>query len=493
MHNNITEAQAGDPAAFTALAQRYGEAVWWIAMSTLEDAAEAHDATQDAFLRAWLRLPDLRSVERFEPWLYQIARNAARDLRRRRATRHRTAEATRDLPTSSVPSPQLILEQSELRDQLSQSLDGLPAEQREIIVLRDGGQHSTQEIADLLGISEAAVRKRLSRARQRMREDLSDEWSDRLAVARAATLAGLVAMAWPDRAKASGLNDGTSPSSRWGLRLGLTSALVVGMVASGLATGWMLPVTQDADTPVTLVTPVTPRSPSGSGQVANVAAPGESGSLEDGAQESAVRTWPPHLEVRFLKAKLDGLLPAACPMPVSGLPARHQNNTLNLQDVYGEHSPKQGSMLYLTLDETLDGGPLEGVVAFGEGRQLHLTLRPRPDGVADCEVRIQANDWVAPAPSTPPPLGGVLRGSVDRTIEELEAEGYEVVEVKVQTDSFHDELADLDNGIHDYTEVLNHPDLSAQGRRWALRLVENRREILNQLIDEADDLNREDP
>jgi len=77
-------ARAGDKAAFEELVSSWVEPAFRIALAIVGNEADARDATQDAFLAAWRRLPQLRDPERFDAWLYRILVNSCRGLRRDR-------------------------------------------------------------------------------------------------------------------------------------------------------------------------------------------------------------------------------------------------------------------------------------------------------------------------------------------------------------------------------------------------------------------------
>lgn len=161
-------ARAGDRQAFTGLVHRHQDRVFRFLLRMLGNRDEAMDLTQDAFLKAWNALPDWRPEARFTTWLLQIARNTALDLLRRR---QRIEFAPLDSETASdevgdpAPSPEKQFADRQRLSLLQRALDALPADQREILLLRELEDMSYAELALTLGINEGTVKSRLARAR----------------------------------------------------------------------------------------------------------------------------------------------------------------------------------------------------------------------------------------------------------------------------------------------------------------------------------------
>lgn len=161
-------ARAGDRQAFTQLVRSHQNRMFGFLLRMLGTRDEAMDLTQDAFLKAWNALPGWRPEARFSTWLFQIARNAALDLLRRRQriefvpfdTGSADAEA-RD----PAPPPEEQLAGRQRIGLLERALGALPVDQREILLLRELEDMSYAEIAAALGINEGTVKSRLARAR----------------------------------------------------------------------------------------------------------------------------------------------------------------------------------------------------------------------------------------------------------------------------------------------------------------------------------------
>ncbi|HJZ76177.1 MAG TPA: RNA polymerase sigma factor [Vicinamibacterales bacterium] len=174
---DIEAAQRGDQMAFTRLVESTCVLVSSIALATVRDPDLSRDIAQDVFLSAWHDIRKLRQPSSFLPWLRQITRNRAhhvvRSLRRqcRRIEDNHSSEL---LEAVADPRPdagqQLIAE--ERRRLVAETIDRLPKETREVVTLFYREGQSVAQVATLLDMSEAAVRQRLSRARQRLRDEL---------------------------------------------------------------------------------------------------------------------------------------------------------------------------------------------------------------------------------------------------------------------------------------------------------------------------------
>ncbi len=146
----------------------------------LGDAAEAQDATQEAFVRAFGALARFRDGAPFRPWLLRIVANGARNRRRsagrRRGLQLRAQEATpRD---AAAPSPEELALIAERRASLLAAVNALSADDRLVIGARYFLDLSEAEIAALAGVAPGTVKSRLSRARSRLAASLDRWWLD---------------------------------------------------------------------------------------------------------------------------------------------------------------------------------------------------------------------------------------------------------------------------------------------------------------------------
>ncbi len=158
---------AGTQQAFSRLVERYLQTAHAVALRIRGNHADAEDAAQDAFLKAYQSLDTLRDRKRFGSWLAALTRNAAIDLVRKRQRRDKLVE---QLPrnTDVTPKPEQRDEYEVVRAQLM----AMEAGPREVILLHYFAGHSLREVAQILDISRAAAQKRLVRAREVLSERL---------------------------------------------------------------------------------------------------------------------------------------------------------------------------------------------------------------------------------------------------------------------------------------------------------------------------------
>ena len=182
----IERVLAGEKDLFYELIRPCERGVFLAAASILGNDADAEDAAQEAFLKAYRNLDRFRQESKFSTWLIQIAINNAR-MKLRKDRRHLYAAIDAGQETSEgdyIPSdfadwreiPSGALEQSELREALNKALTSLPEKYRTVLILRDVQQMSIAETAKALGISEENVKTRTSRARLQMRDRLAPGW-----------------------------------------------------------------------------------------------------------------------------------------------------------------------------------------------------------------------------------------------------------------------------------------------------------------------------
>jgi RNA polymerase sigma-70 factor (ECF subfamily) len=162
----------GSPAAFSALVGHYERTALAVAYACCGDSHAAGDIVQDAFLRAWRRLGELKDEGKFAAWLCGIVRNAASDARRR----SKPALGGDALTTAgaTLADPRSQIEGLERAEQIGWALRQLDEASRAAVVLRYYEGLSSAQIAELTDSSPAAVDMRLSRARRRLRELLDE-------------------------------------------------------------------------------------------------------------------------------------------------------------------------------------------------------------------------------------------------------------------------------------------------------------------------------
>jgi len=173
--------RAGDEAAYEKLVRENAPRMLSVARRFLGDEESARDAVQDAFLSAFRGLRDFEGGSRITTWLHRIVVNAS--LMKLRTRRRKPEEQIDELlphwqpdghpaqPAAPWPADRL-LEREELGARVREGIDRLPDSFREVLLLRDIEELDTEETAKLLGVSTNAVKTRLHRARQALREVL---------------------------------------------------------------------------------------------------------------------------------------------------------------------------------------------------------------------------------------------------------------------------------------------------------------------------------
>jgi RNA polymerase sigma-70 factor (ECF subfamily) len=165
----VTRAQGGDLEAYGRLVRSTQLMAYAVALRVLRDPAQAEDAIQEAYLRAFRRLRDLDEPAAFIPWLRRIVITVALNIRRQRRVTLLRLEDTDDVP---------VLDEAETRwtdlqrQRLAQALLTLSPEERRLCDRRYHGGWSTARLAHDAGVDEPAMRKRLQRVRDKLRKEM---------------------------------------------------------------------------------------------------------------------------------------------------------------------------------------------------------------------------------------------------------------------------------------------------------------------------------
>ena len=171
--------QGGDEAAFSDLVDRYRRPVYRIARGILKNHAQADEAAQDAFVKAWQGLPSFRGDSTFKTWMYRIAMNAAFDFRAREATQARTREeAALRAIIDARPAPRRAIDElidEEERKSMRAAVDGLPDKQRATLLLRIQDDLKYTEIAEVLGCHVGTVKANFHHAVKNLQEALGKQ------------------------------------------------------------------------------------------------------------------------------------------------------------------------------------------------------------------------------------------------------------------------------------------------------------------------------
>lgn len=171
--NEVRRARAGDAQAFAALVRTAQRPVYGLCLRLLRSEAEAAEAAQETFLRAYQHLGRFDERRPFDLWVMAIARNLCLDqLRRRQKVKTEDVEEH----AHALPSHDLSLEERAIEKQEHASLEGalstLPVEDREVLALYYVQKRTTKEIAEIIGVAPGTIMARLFRAREKLRQRL---------------------------------------------------------------------------------------------------------------------------------------------------------------------------------------------------------------------------------------------------------------------------------------------------------------------------------
>ncbi|HWD24526.1 MAG TPA: sigma-70 family RNA polymerase sigma factor [Acidimicrobiales bacterium] len=177
-------ARSGEPGAFDDLVRATSADSYALAFRLTGNETDASDVVQEAYIRAFRGIDRFRSDASVRTWLYRIVANSASNVRRARPAPTLEIEQAFDLADARADrDPGLVAERREERAAVVEALRNLPFALRAVVVLRDIYDLSHEAIADELGISRAAARVRLHRARKLLRDavDPSTERAPRAA------------------------------------------------------------------------------------------------------------------------------------------------------------------------------------------------------------------------------------------------------------------------------------------------------------------------
>jgi len=171
----------GFDGSFEELVRRYQRPISAYVYRMVGNYESALDLTQEIFIKVYNSLNRYRAEFKFSTWIYKIAHNAAVDHLRRTATREQSLVVgpegdSFDLPLESArPSPEQESEQKERRGEIEAVVRALPANYRELIILRHSQDLSYEEIVEVTGLPLGTVKNRLFRAREMMRQQFVDK------------------------------------------------------------------------------------------------------------------------------------------------------------------------------------------------------------------------------------------------------------------------------------------------------------------------------
>ncbi|KPL07746.1 hypothetical protein AMJ86_03065 [bacterium SM23_57] len=188
---DITALQNGDRAEFARMVEAYSGQIYRLALKMLQNQQDAEDILQETFIKAYHALPQFESRSSLSTWLYRIATNEALMFLRRKHPHQISVEQPSNDEAQPVPLeivdwcclPESELISAEARVYLEKAVEMLPHSLRVVFLLRDIEGLSTRDTAEVLDLSEGAVKTRLSRARLQLREILSVYYRERVNIA----------------------------------------------------------------------------------------------------------------------------------------------------------------------------------------------------------------------------------------------------------------------------------------------------------------------
>jgi len=159
--------RSGDLEAFAALVKRYRDAYTRFAVRMTGSLLDADDVMQSVWMRAFRNIGACKNPDRFGAWLYQIVVNECRTFTSRRAVRDNrfVDDPGETLAALTVAEPDVAL-----RDEIEKALECLPADQREAFVLKHVEELSYDQMAEITGVGVSALKMRVCRACDRLRE-----------------------------------------------------------------------------------------------------------------------------------------------------------------------------------------------------------------------------------------------------------------------------------------------------------------------------------
>ncbi|MFC4655964.1 MULTISPECIES: RNA polymerase sigma factor [Rheinheimera] len=255
---DVLAAGQGDVQAFSRLMQQSQRTVSSIALAIVKDLDASEDITQQVFIYAWKQLHSLNNPASFLPWLRQITRYRAfhylRDNRVQSTERGEEAEALLESFCSGI-EPEQDLAREQQNQLIGSLIEQLPDESREIVLLFYREEQNSQQVAQLLGLTEANVRKKL----QRVRELLKAQWLRRGGELLCSTAPGLglttavcaVLSSVAPPAAAATVSGLAASQSGWAKWLLLFSGAMLGAFVAviGVIIGMQQPI-KNADSPV---------------------------------------------------------------------------------------------------------------------------------------------------------------------------------------------------------------------------------------------------
>jgi RNA polymerase sigma factor (sigma-70 family) len=179
--NLIQQALSGRQSAYAMLVKRYEQYAFTLALRYVKNREDAHEVTQDAFLRAFRYLKDFRGDSKFSTWLYKIVYTTALNHLRK----HNLETVSIDsedhkfsLPETGMPDASVAMEQRDRKHSVRDAIDQLAPDDATIITLFYLFEHSLDEICQMMDLSRTNAKTKLCRARQRLKNVVESRYSE---------------------------------------------------------------------------------------------------------------------------------------------------------------------------------------------------------------------------------------------------------------------------------------------------------------------------
>ena len=172
----LKKAKRGDVAAFESLIQLYKNKIYALALRMTGNAEDAFDVSQESVLKLYRALPKFRQEASLSTWVYRITRNASLDfLRKKRNVLSLEAlyeQGVEPLAVENIEEKVILADENHA---LEKMIEELPAQLKEVILLRDVDVYSYEEIAQILQTALGTVKSRLYRARETLRKKWKED------------------------------------------------------------------------------------------------------------------------------------------------------------------------------------------------------------------------------------------------------------------------------------------------------------------------------
>ena len=185
----IEKLKQGDREAFTTLVDEYSPKLYRLALRMLNDPYEAEDVLQETFINAYKGMAKFKGQAAISTWLYRIATNEALMRLRKKQPEYVAIDEPIEMPDGKLITrdvkdwcclPEAEFMTGEAQEKLDQAVAELSPALRSTFILRDLQGLSTRESAEILEVSEAAIKTRLLRARLQLRDSLSNYFEERV-------------------------------------------------------------------------------------------------------------------------------------------------------------------------------------------------------------------------------------------------------------------------------------------------------------------------